>query len=124
MNVENELKSLRYLVNNLILSVYDMRLKINDLLPPKRRTLIPEVNVNGNAVKFDLFLLSKKQYDSLVDKYGVDVVTKACVKLDEFIKLNDYIPFKIPHLSLSRKFIKEVIAEDNKEIKEAKENDK
>ena len=113
MNTENELRALRYLINNLILYVYDLRLKLEDIKPTKRKYIMAEPNVNGVSLAFDLFQIPKDKYNGLVEKYGVDVVNRACVKLDEFIKINEYIPFKRPHFALSRKFIKEVLHEDN-----------
>jgi len=111
MNTEQELKTIRYLINDLILYVYDLRVKLDELAPSKRKYTMGEPNVTGDSIKFDLFTVNKNKYKELVDKYGVDVVNEACVRLDEFIKINDYVPYKIPHLSLSRRFIKEVLFE-------------
>ena len=120
MNIESELKALRYLVNDLILAMYDIRIKLEEVSPSKRTRTIPEPNAGGNTIHFDLFNINKGKYESLIDKYGIDVVNKACAKLDEFIKLHEYIPYKTPHLSLSRKFIKEVLFE---EVKEKRKNE-
>ena len=107
-NVEVELKALRYLINDLILYVYDLRTKLDEMHPAKRKYTIGEPNRNGDSVCFDLFSMPKLKYKELIDKYGVDTVNKACVKLDEFIKLNEYIPYRTPYMSLTRRFIKEV----------------
>ena len=37
MKVENELKAIRYLLNDLILYVYDLRVKMDELVPTKRK---------------------------------------------------------------------------------------
>lgn len=108
MSTENELKALRYLINNLILSMYDVRLKLDEIKPSARKNKLPEPNVGGSSVGFDLFSLSKKQHDMLVEKYGVDRVSQACVKLDEFIKLNEYVPDGSPFRAIEKRFIKEV----------------
>lgn len=113
MNTENELRALRYLLNNLILYVYDLRVKLDELAPAKRKYTMIEPNLDGSSVGFDLFSIPKDKYNNMVEKYGIDTVTRACVKLDEFIKINEYIPFKQPYFALTRRFIKEVKEENN-----------
>lgn len=108
MNTENELKAIRYLLNDLILYVYDLRIKLDELAPSKRKYTMGEPNANGDSIRFDLFTIPSNRYKELVDAYGVDVVNQACVKLDEFIKLNEYIPYRTPYMSLTRRFIREV----------------
>lgn len=115
MTVENELKALRYLINDLILRVYDVSVRLDDISPKKRAYIMGEPNVDGSALAFDLFSLPKDKYQSLIDRYGVDVVNEACVGLDEFIKINEYIPFGKPYFALTRKFIKEVLAKRGKD---------
>ena len=112
MNTENELKAIRYLLNDLILYVYDLRVKLEEISPSKRKYTMREPNANGSALAFDLFQLSEDKYKALVDKYGIDIVNKACVKLDEFIKINQYIPYGKPQFALGRRFIKEVLKEE------------
>ena len=118
MKTEDELKAIRYLLNDLILYVYDLRVKIDELVPTKRKYKMGEPNGSGDSIHFDLFTIPKDKYKELVDKYGVDIVNKACVKLDDFIKINEYIPYRTPFNSLGRKFIKEVIFENIKEEKD------
>lgn len=118
MNAENELKAIRYLLNDLILYVYDLRTKLDELAPTKRPYKMGEPNGSGDSIHFDLFTIPKNKYKELVDKYGIDVVNKACVKLDDFIKINEYIPYRTPIMSLGRKFIKEVLVENIKEKKD------
>lgn len=120
MKVEDELRALRYLINDLIIYVYDLRVKLDELAPTKRKYTMREPNVNGSTIGFDLFQVPKVSYDNMVNKYGIDVVNKACVKLDEFIKLNQYIPYGKCQFALSRRFIKEVLKE---ELDEHKVND-
>ena len=108
MNTETELKAIRYLLNDLILYVYDLRTKLDELAPTKRKYVMGEPNARGDSIGFDLFSMPKNRYNELITKYGVDVVNRACVKLDEFIKLNEYIPYRTPYMSLTRRFIKEV----------------
>lgn len=116
MDTDKELKAIRYLLNDLILYVYDLRVKLDELAPSKRKYTMGEPNRTGDSIHFDLFSIPKNKYRDLVDRYGVDIINLACVKLDEFIKLNDYIPYKNPTLSLSRKFIKEALMDKlNKE---------
>ena len=112
MKIENELKALRYLINDLILYVYDLRVKLDELAPSKRKYTMREPNANGSAIGFDLFQIPQDKYNSLVDQYGIDIVNKACVKLDEFIKLNEYVPYGRPQFALSRRFIKEVLKDE------------
>ena len=120
MDTDKELKAIRYLINDLILYVYDLRVKLDELAPSKRAYTMGEPNVNGDSIRFDLFSMPKNRYKELVDRYGVDVVNRACVKLDEFIKLNEYIPYRTAYNSLNRKFIKEVLFEKVKEERDAK----
>lgn len=112
MNVENEIKALRYLVNDLILYIYDLRIKLDEIVPTKRKYITREPNANGNSIGFDLFTVPKTKYNDLVSRFGIDAVNRACVKLDEFIKLNEYIPYKTASNALARRFIPEVIKED------------
>lgn len=112
MNTDNELRALRYLINDLILAVYDVRVKLDELAPTKRKYTMREPNANGSALAFDLFQLPQDKYNNLVDQYGVDIVNRACVKLDEFIKINQYIPYGKPQFALGRRFIKEVLKEE------------
>ena len=110
MDVENELRAIRYLINDLILYVYDMRVRLDEIVPAKRKyKMNSEPNANGDSIRFDLFSIKKERYNELIAHYGVDVVNQACVKLDKFIKLNEYIPYRNPYMSLNRRFIKEVL---------------
>ena len=98
--------------------VYDLRVKLDEIAPSKRKYKMGEPNSTGDSIHFDLFNMPKNKYKELVDKFGVDVVNLACVKLDEFIKINEYIPFRTPFMSLTRRFIKEVLFEKAEEKKD------
>ena len=113
MDTDKELKAIRYLLNDLILYVYDLRVKLDDLIPSKRKYTMGEPNRTGDSIAFDLFTIPKDRYKELVEHYSEDVVNLACVKLDEFIKLNEYIPYRTPYMSLTRRFIKEVLVDRN-----------
>lgn len=123
MDTETELKALRYLINDLILYIYDMRCKLDEIVPTKLATKLVEPNPEGTAVSFDLFNIRRDKYDSLIAQYGVDVVNRACVKLDEFIKINSYIPYGRANDALGRKFIKEVLFEDSTKARKSKGKD-
>jgi len=112
MDIENELRALRYLINDLILYVYDVRVKLEAMTPSKRKYKMREPNVTGDTIAFDLFQVPRISYNNLIEKYGVDVVNKACVRLDEFIKINQYIPYGRSQFALSRRFIKEVLKDE------------
>lgn len=114
MSIEVELKAIRYLINNLILYTYGLHVKLDSLTNTTREYSVAEPNVNGNDIAFDLFSIPKKRYEELIEKYGVDVVTKACAKLDEFVKVNEYIPYRTAYNSLKQMFIKEELLEREK----------
>ena len=122
MVVENELRAIRYLLNDLILRVYDVSVRLDDISPKKRAYVMGEPNADGTSIGFDLFTLPKDKYQSLVDRYGVDVVNQACVKLDEFIKINEFIPFGKPYFALTRKFIK-IVKANTKEKEDVEKTD-
>ena len=50
MTIENELKALRYLINDLILRVYDVSIRLDDISPKKRAYVMGEPNVDGSAL--------------------------------------------------------------------------
>ena len=118
MEIENEVRALRYLINNLILYVYDLRVKLDEIVPSKREYTLAEPNVKGNALAFDLFTIPKDRYNSLVEQFGIDIVNRACAMLDEFIKINHYLPYKTAYNSLKSKFIRDILKEDNDRYKQ------
>lgn len=109
MDIEKELKAIRYLLNDIILSIYNLNVAVNELTPDKKQRKLRDPNAGGNTIAFDLFAIKKEVFDDLVNTYGIDIVNQACVKLDEFIKVNQYTPYGAPTHALRRKFIKEVL---------------
>ena len=114
MDIETEIKAIRYLINDLILYTYGLHVKLDTLTDKKKEYSVPEPNVNGNDIAFDLFTIPKKRYDELIEQYGIDIINKACVKLDEFVKINQYIPYRTAYNSLKQKFIKDVLFDERK----------
>lgn len=114
MDIETEIKAIRYLINDLILYTYGLHVKLDTLIDKKREYNVAEPNVNGNDIAFDLFTIPKKRYEELIEQYGYDIVNKACVRLDEFVKVNEYIPYKTAYNSLKNKFIKDELYEREK----------
>lgn len=114
-DIELELKSIRYLMNNIILGIYDIRNKLDEIKPTKRSYNMVELCDNGSDIRFDLFYLPKQVYQELVKQYGMDTINKACCLLDSFIKENNYIPYKTPRSALKNKFILEVLTKDKKD---------
>lgn len=114
MDIETEIKAIRYLINDLILYTYGLHVKLDTLINKKREYSVPEPNVNGNDIAFDLFTIPKKRYEELIEQYGIDIINKACTRLDEFVKINQYIPYKNAYQSLKNKFIKEELFDREK----------
>lgn len=114
MNIETEIKAIRYLINDLILYTYGLHVKLDTLTDKKREYNVPEPNVNGNDIAFDLFTIPKKRYEELIEQYGIDIINKACTRLDEFVKIHQYIPYKNAYQSLKNKFIKEELFDREK----------
>lgn len=114
MDIETEIKAIRYLINDLILYTYGLHVKLDTLTNKKREYSVQEPNVNGNDIAFDLFTIPKKRYEELIEQYGIDIVNKACVRLDEFVKIKQYIPYKNAYQSLKNKFIKEELFDREK----------
>ena len=107
-------------MNNILVGLYDVQLRLNNIKPIKMEYDLTDYNADGKTLSFDLFTLTKEQYQKLLDKYGVDVVHKACVKLDNFIKTEGYIPFRTPAMALGRRFCniaKVELDTDNREEK-------
>lgn len=114
MDIEAEIKAIRYLINDLILYTYGLHVKLDTLTNKKKEYNVPEPNVNGNDVAFDLFTIPRKRYNELIEQYGYDIINKACVRLDEFVKVNQYIPYKNTYSALKNKFIKDELFDREK----------
>lgn len=121
METSTELKALRYMMNNIILQLYDLRIKMEELSPTKRKYEVAEPNVGGNDVAFDLFTVPKKKYNELVEKFGYDIVNIACNRLDDYVRINEHIPYGNASNALARKFIRDVAIEKASELKQKKE---
>ena len=67
-----------------------------------------------------MFTIPKKRYGELIEQYGIDIVNKACIRLDEFVKINQYIPYRTAYNSLKQKFIKDELysREKDREVTE------
>lgn len=115
MDTETEIKAIRYLINDLILYTYGLHTKLDTLIDKKREYNVPEPNVNGNDIAFDLFTIPKKRYEELIEQYGVDIINKSCTRLDEFVKIHQYIPYRTAYNSLKQKFIKEELFDREKD---------
>ena len=123
MDIEKELKAIRYLINDLILYVYGLHVRLDSIAPVSKVYEVVEPNVNGNDISFDLFTLPKKKYEELIKQYGVDIVTSSCARLDEYIKINNYIPYRFPLNALKQKFIKDELFERVKYKNENKDKE-
>ena len=111
MDTERELQGIRYLLNELLLHVYDMGVRIDTIAPlPEAPYTVRhrEPNNNGKTVSFDLFQVPREIYDKMVTQYGLDVMNRACVALDNYIKLNGRLPAKTATSSLRRIVIPKV----------------
>lgn len=103
-----ELKSLRYLINNLITALFDIKqllallLAKEEIKEPKKRKRKKNAIGDENAIKFDLFSLTPRQYESLVKEYGYDIVCRAGAMLDDYIRGKGYIPYGNPALALKK----------------------
>ena len=113
-----ELKSLRYLINNLITTLYDIKKLLTLLLakegikdPEKKRGRKKKDDLSKGEVQFDLFSLSHSQYNHLVNEYGYDIICRAGAMLDDYIKGRGYIPYGNPALALKKCMVVHAIKE-------------
>lgn len=101
-----ELYSIRYLINNLIFSQYEINRKLDILLEREgkeyKKKPVARPKSMEDDVHFDLFSLTNQQYQKLIDKYGVDLTSKCCLALDHFIKTNGCMPYKNPLESITK----------------------
>lgn len=121
-----ELKTLRYLINNIIVATKQQNdmlallLAKNDIKieKPKKKT-DEKKSVPEDAVRFDLFVLTPAQYNALVKEYGYDVVTRSCAMLDDFVRTEGYMPYGKPVLALKKAMVIHALKEklDNSKVK-------
>ena len=89
-NIVNELLVNRYMLTVLLTNVFNLI----DLLETKERTLkklLPKeeqklIKPIKDTIEFNNFKLSNKQYQALLNEYGAEVVSNACVILDKYIE--------------------------------------
>lgn len=101
-----DLLSIRYLINNLIFSNYELNRKLDLLLEKEGKQLQskpkPRPKTAEKDIAFDLFSLTESQYQKLLDKFGVDLTSKCCLALDNFIRKNGYMPYKNGYDSITK----------------------
>lgn len=104
--IELELNSIRYLINNLIFSNYELNRKLDLLLEKENKQLQskpkPRPKTMEKDIAFDLFSIKESQYQKLIDKFGVDITSKCCLALDNFIRKNEFMPYKNAYESINR----------------------
>ena len=116
-SIDLELKSIRYLINNIILRLYSqselltLLLAKNNIKPEPKKRLRKKDVVIADGIKFDLFSLSKAQYNKLVEEYGYDTVTRACAMLDNYVREKGYVPYGKPALALRKVMILHALKE-------------
>ena len=89
MDTENELRAIRYLINDLILQVYDLRVKLEEIKPSKRTYNMREPNRDGSAVGFDLFQVPKVSYNNKVGYVMTKYLAEASAVITDKTKLQD-----------------------------------
>lgn len=95
MDVAKELLINRYLLNTVISNLYRINrcmvenfeylLKHIDC-PKKGKPIKKKEIARSERVQFEKFSITNEQYNALVNEYGVEVVTEACVILDGYLK--------------------------------------
>ena len=61
MRIRDELRALRYTMNNILVGLYDVQLRLNNIKPIKMEYDLTDYNADGKTVSFDLFTLTKEQ---------------------------------------------------------------
>lgn len=101
-----EVLSFKYLLKNIIYAVYDLNLKVDRLLEKeglvRPQPTVEELLDKSNDVWFDMFKLTKPQYQKLIEEYGLDLTTQCCVALDDFIRDKGYVPHGRPLSAIKR----------------------
>lgn len=89
-SITHELLVNRYMLTVLLTNIFNLI----DLLETKERTLkklLPKeeqklIKPIEDTIEFNNFSISNKLYQSLLNEYGAEVVTNACVILDKYIE--------------------------------------
>lgn len=93
-----ELKSLRYLINNVVVLLSDIKELLNMLLQKEgvkvdRQHKQKKADPIKDGIKFDMFTLKPSQYNALIQEFGYDIMCRACAMLDDYIRDRGYIPY-------------------------------
>ena len=83
------LTSLLVNVNNLCYYLEAREKTMRELLPPDKRNAIHKTIQYRDTAEFDRFSVSSRFFNSLVRKYGGEVVSYSCVQLDSYLKRTD-----------------------------------
>ena len=125
MDSNTELLSIRYLINNLIFSNYELNRKLDLLLEKEGKSLQgkpkPRPKTAEKDITFDLFSLSESQYQKLIDKFGVDLTSKCCLALDNFIRNKGFMPYKNGYDSITKIIALNVMKKELDKNKQTKE---
>ena len=104
-----EVLTFKYLLKNIVYAIYDLNYKVDLLLKrekiepdTKELKALPIPTTKQDDIYFDMFQLTKLQYDKLINDYGLDLTTKCCVALDDFIRDKGYVPYGTPIKAIRR----------------------
>lgn len=105
-NIVNELLVNRYMLTVLLTNVFNLieltsskERTIQKLLDKQEAKKINRLKKLEDMIDFNNFTLSNKQYQALLNEYGAEVVTTACVILDKYIEQTNK-PINNPHKKL------------------------
>jgi hypothetical protein len=104
-----EVLTFKYLLKNIVYAIHDLNYKVDVLLSKNKLEIANPIDLKStplddksNTVYFDMFKLTKAQYSSLVEEYGLDITTLACCALDDFIRDKGYMPYGTPIQALKK----------------------
>ena len=104
-----EVLTFKYLLKNIIFAIHDINYKLDVLLSKNKLEIANPIDLKStplddksNTVYFDMFKLTKTQYSSLIEEYGLDIVTLGCCALDDFIRDKGYAPYGTPLNALKK----------------------
>ena len=88
--ITHELLVNRYMLSVLLTNVFNLielletkERTLKKLLPKEEQKLIKPIK---DTIEFNNFTLSNKQYQALLNEYGAEIVSNACVILDKYIQ--------------------------------------
>lgn len=94
-NVMREILVNRYLltsvlvnINNVIYYLESKDKTMKALLDEETRSKIKTTLQYKDTIQFDKFVLSARYFNALVQKYGTEFVSKACILMDDYLKKN------------------------------------